>query len=96
MKVLIADKFEKVGVDGLKELGCSVVSQPDLTATTLPAALKEHDPNILIVRSTKVSADALKAGASLALVIRAGALEAVRRANENIISVELTEIDGRK
>jgi D-3-phosphoglycerate dehydrogenase len=73
MKVLIADKFEKVGVDGLKELGCSVVSQPDLTATTLPAALKEHDPNILIVRSTKVSADALKAGASLALVIRAGA-----------------------
>jgi predicted amino acid-binding ACT domain protein len=26
----------------------------------------------------------------------ADALEAVRRANENIISVELTEIDGRK
>jgi len=28
MKVLIADKFEKVGIDGLKELGCTVVSQP--------------------------------------------------------------------
>ena len=28
MKVLIADKFEKVGVDGLKELGCTVVSSP--------------------------------------------------------------------
>jgi D-3-phosphoglycerate dehydrogenase len=73
MKVLIADKFEKVGIDGLKELGCTVVSQPELSADTLPAALKEHDPNTLIVRSTKVTADALKAGASLALVIRAGA-----------------------
>jgi D-3-phosphoglycerate dehydrogenase len=73
MKVLIADKFEKVGIDGLKELGCSVISQPDLSADTLPAALKEQDPNILIVRSTKVTEDALRAGASLALVIRAGA-----------------------
>jgi D-3-phosphoglycerate dehydrogenase len=73
MRVLIADKFEKVGIDGLKELGCTVLSQPDLTAETLPTALKEHDPNILIVRSTKVSADALRGGASLALVIRAGA-----------------------
>jgi D-3-phosphoglycerate dehydrogenase len=73
VKVLIADKFERVGIDGLQELGCTVISQPDLSAETLPAALKEHDPNILIVRSTKVTADALKAGASLALVIRAGA-----------------------
>ena len=73
MKVLIADKFERVGIDGLKELGCTVISQPDLSADALPAALKEHDPNILIVRSTKVTADALKAGASLGLVIRAGA-----------------------
>jgi D-3-phosphoglycerate dehydrogenase len=73
MKVLIADKFEKVGIDGLKELGCTVVSRPDLSAAALPAALTEQDPNILIVRSTKVTADALRAGPSLALVIRAGA-----------------------
>jgi len=57
MKVLIADKFEKVGIDGLKELGCTVVSRPDLSADTLPAALREQDPNILIVRSTRVTAD---------------------------------------
>lgn len=73
MKILIADKFETVGIDGLKELGCTVLSQPDLTADTLPAALRQHDPNILVVRSTRVTADALKVGASLALVIRAGA-----------------------
>lgn len=73
MKVLIADKFEKVGIDGLKELGCSVVSQPDLTAEALPATVKEVDPHILIVRSTKVNAATLNAGTSLTLVIRAGA-----------------------
>ena len=73
MKVLIADKFEKVGIDGLKELGCTVVSQPELTAATLPAALKAQDPSVLIVRSTKVTAEALRSGPSLGLVIRAGA-----------------------
>jgi D-3-phosphoglycerate dehydrogenase len=73
MKVLIADKFEKVGIDGLKELGCAVVSQPDLTADALPAAVREADPHILIVRSTRVSAETLHAGTALTLVIRAGA-----------------------
>jgi D-3-phosphoglycerate dehydrogenase / 2-oxoglutarate reductase len=71
--VLIADKFEKVGVDGLKELGCTVVSQPDVKAEELPAAIRATDPHILIVRGKKVSADALKAGTALTLVIRAGA-----------------------
>jgi D-3-phosphoglycerate dehydrogenase len=73
MKVLIADKFEKVGIDGLKELGCSIVSQPDLTAEALPGAVREVDPNILIVRGTKVTAETLNAGTALTLVIRAGA-----------------------
>jgi D-3-phosphoglycerate dehydrogenase len=73
MKVLIADKFEKVGVDGLNELGCEVISRPELKAEDLPGALREIDPRILIVRSTKVSAEALKSGANLGLVIRAGA-----------------------
>jgi D-3-phosphoglycerate dehydrogenase len=73
MRVLIADKFEKVGIDGLKEIGCEVESQPDLGADTLPGALERVDPQILIVRSTKVTAAALKSAASLSLVIRAGA-----------------------
>jgi D-3-phosphoglycerate dehydrogenase / 2-oxoglutarate reductase len=73
MKVLVADKFEKVGIDGLKELGCTVVSQPDVKADELPATLREVDPNILIVRSKKVTGEALRAGTALSLVIRAGA-----------------------
>jgi D-3-phosphoglycerate dehydrogenase len=73
LKVLIADKFEKVGVDGLKELGCSVVSEPDVKAEDLPALVRRADPHILIVRGKKVTADSLKAGTALTLVIRAGA-----------------------
>jgi D-3-phosphoglycerate dehydrogenase len=73
MKVLIADKFEKVGIDGLQELGCTVVSRPDVKAEELPALVRETDPNILVVRGKKVSAETLKAGTALTLVIRAGA-----------------------
>src|ERR671916_2506215 len=73
MKVLVADKFEKVGIDGLKDLGCSGVSEPDVKADALPALIREVDPNILIVRGKKVSAEALRAGTALTLVIRAGA-----------------------
>ena len=73
MKVLIADKFEKVGIDGLKELGCEVISQPDVKAEGLAALVRETDPHILIVRSKKVGAEALGAGTALTLVIRAGA-----------------------
>jgi D-3-phosphoglycerate dehydrogenase len=71
--VLVADKFEKVGVDGLAELGCRVVLRPELTTADLPAAIRESDAKILVVRSTKVDAAALATGASLSLVIRAGA-----------------------
>jgi D-3-phosphoglycerate dehydrogenase len=73
MKVLIADKFEKVGIDGLKELGCTVISEPEVKAESLPELIRTVDPNILIVRSKKVNADALRAGTALTLVIRAGA-----------------------
>lgn len=71
--VLVADKFEKVGVDGLAELGCRVVLRPELSTADLPAAIRECDAKILVVRSTKVDAAALASGASLSLVIRAGA-----------------------
>jgi D-3-phosphoglycerate dehydrogenase len=72
-RVLIADKFEKVGVDGLKDLGCEVIQNADVKAEDLPGLIRETDPKILIVRSKKVSEDAMKAGPRLSLVIRAGA-----------------------
>ncbi|MEO8089146.1 MAG: NAD(P)-dependent oxidoreductase [Gemmatimonadales bacterium] len=73
MKVLIADKFEKVGIDGLQDLGCTVVFEPDVKVEALPELLRKTDPHVLIVRGKKVSADTLRAGTALTLVIRAGA-----------------------
>ena len=72
MKVLIADKFEKSGIDGLKAVGCEVIYNPDLKDDTLVEALKDTQADVLVVRSTKVKAPMLDAG-GLSLVVRAGA-----------------------
>jgi D-3-phosphoglycerate dehydrogenase / 2-oxoglutarate reductase len=72
MKVLIADKFEQSGIDGLKALGCHVISNPDLKDDALAAAIAETQADVLVVRSTKVSAAMLDAG-RLSLIVRAGA-----------------------
>jgi D-3-phosphoglycerate dehydrogenase len=72
MKVLVADKFEQSGIDGLKAAGCDVVYQPDLKDDALTNALRETAADVLVVRSTAVTAPMLEAGA-LSLVVRAGA-----------------------
>ncbi len=72
-KVLVADKFETVGVDGLKDLGCEVALRPDVKADGLAGVIAEVNPKILIVRGKKVGEAALAAGPALSLVIRAGA-----------------------
>ena len=71
MKILIADKVSAKMVSDLQSLGCEVILEPNLSAETIPAALPGVE--ILIVRSTKVTAEAIEAGASLSLIIRAGA-----------------------
>lgn len=73
MRVLIADKFEDSGVAALKAAGCEVVVEPGLGPDTLPQALARHEPEILIVRSTKVPAGVIEGQNSLKGIIRAGA-----------------------
>lgn len=72
MKVLIADKFEESGINGLKEIGCEVVYSPDLKDDSLVEAVRDSQADILVVRSTQVTEAALAAG-RLSLVVRAGA-----------------------
>jgi D-3-phosphoglycerate dehydrogenase len=72
MKVLVADKFEKSGIDGLKAAGCDVVYEPDLKDDALTQAIKNTAADVLVVRSTAVTAPMLESGA-LSLVVRAGA-----------------------
>jgi D-3-phosphoglycerate dehydrogenase len=72
MKVLIADKFEQSGRDRLAAIGCEVSQQPDLKDEALVEAIRQLGPDVLVVRSTKVTEAMLGAGA-LKLVVRAGA-----------------------
>jgi len=72
MRVLIADKFETSGVDGLKAAGCDVLYQPGLKDDALAKEIQQSQPDVLVVRSTKVTEAILGAGA-LKLIVRAGA-----------------------
>jgi D-3-phosphoglycerate dehydrogenase len=72
MKILIADKFEQSGRDGLQALGCEISFQPDLKDEPLVEAIGNEQPDVLVVRGTKVTEPMLAAG-PLKLIVRAGA-----------------------
>src|ERR1044072_1009108 len=72
MLILIADKFEQSGRDGLQAIGCDVSYQPDVKDDSLLNAIKETAPDVLVVRGTKVTEPMLDAG-PVKLVVRAGA-----------------------
>src|SRR5258708_4917564 len=72
MKVLIADKFETSGLEGLKAAGCDVISEPDLNDGSLTQAIAASGRDVLVVRGTNVTTPMLDAG-RLSLIVRAGA-----------------------
>lgn len=71
MTVLIADKFEQSGIDELHALGCDVKYEPELSDQRLADALAAMGAEVLVVRSTKVTASMMTP--SLKLIVRAGA-----------------------
>ncbi len=73
MRVLLADKLASFVPGRLQDLGAQVEVEPSLGGAELTERLKRSDPEVLIVRSTKVTADDISAAPSLSLVIRAGA-----------------------
>ncbi|HEY6928088.1 MAG TPA: NAD(P)-dependent oxidoreductase, partial [Thermoanaerobaculia bacterium] len=86
MKVLVADKFEKSGLDGLKAIGCEVLYEPDAKDDALVEKVRASGAEVLVVRSTKVTRAMLEAG-RLSLVVRAGA-------GVNTIDVEAASESG--
>jgi D-3-phosphoglycerate dehydrogenase len=73
-KILVADKFEAFGVEGLKALGAEVAYQPEAGASGLVPVVASVKPDVLVVRSSKTKADAIIAGGpGLRAIIRAGA-----------------------
>lgn len=73
IRVLVADKFDAEGIEGLKALGCEVHVDADLGPETLPAALAATSADVLAVRSTKVPASVIESSNALKLIIRGGA-----------------------
>ncbi|HJP83710.1 MAG TPA: 3-phosphoglycerate dehydrogenase [Fimbriimonadaceae bacterium] len=88
MKVLVADKFEQIGLDGLKALGVEVLYQPDLADESLGQAIRDSGAEALVVRSTKVSGANME-GSNLKLIVRAGAgyntIDVAAASNRNIL-----------
>mgnify|MGYP001338441389 FL=1 len=71
MKILIADHLHESAKETLEDIGHEVIVQPDCTTEKLHEYLSEVEA--LVVRSTKVTRESIQAGASLELIIRAGA-----------------------
>ena len=73
LRVLIADKLPDSARTRLQQAGVEVLFDPALKDDALLDALEAHDPDVLVVRSTKVRAEHLGAARALQLVVRAGA-----------------------
>jgi D-3-phosphoglycerate dehydrogenase / 2-oxoglutarate reductase len=70
MKVLVADKFPETFLTGLAERGHEPVYRPQASAEELPDGLTGVE--VLVVRSTRVTREAVDAADTLRLVIRGG------------------------
>jgi len=71
--VLLADAFRAQGVETLESLSCKVTLDPSLKEGALVEAIASINPDVLVVRSTKVTAAMFAASEQLSVVIRAGA-----------------------
>lgn len=73
MRVLIADKLPDQARSRLAAHGCEVRLQPTLSGDALAQAIADFDPDVLIVRSTRVTTHHFQQATRLGLVVRAGA-----------------------
>jgi D-3-phosphoglycerate dehydrogenase len=73
MKVIIADLFSQSSIKQLEEAKWEVIYDTKFKDAKLVEALAAHNPEVLVVRSTKVSKEAINAAPNLKLIIRAGA-----------------------
>ncbi|WP_148573781.1 NAD(P)-dependent oxidoreductase [Nocardioides caldifontis] len=70
MRILVADRLPEHFVTTMHSAGHQCVCRPELTGESLPDAV--DDAEVLVVRSTKVTAETLARAESLRLVVRAG------------------------
>jgi len=71
MKILFADALPEAYIDVLRDRGDECVVAPELGADDIPDAIEGVD--VLVVRSTKVTAEAIDRSDRLGLIVRSGA-----------------------
>lgn len=65
MKVLVADQFSKEGMKDLENNSIEVHFDSSLNGEALAKAMAELQPNVLVVRSTKVTKEIIDANPKL-------------------------------
>ena len=96
VRVLITDAFDAAAADTLRDAGFDVIRNPMLDADTLAAAMTDLQPQVLVVRSVRVCAEALGASGALALVICAGSdTECIDLDAANRMGVMVSHCPGR-
>lgn len=85
MRVLVADSLPQSQLEKLRGRGHDVRYEPGLTTSQLPEVIA--DAEVLVVRSTPVTAETVESGEALGLIVRAGA-------GTNTIDVETASSRG--
>ena len=73
MKAVISDLFSQSALEELRNNGIECLYDHTLKGPALIEAIAAEKPQILVVRSTKVTAELIRAAPSLELIVRAGA-----------------------
>jgi D-3-phosphoglycerate dehydrogenase len=71
-RVLLCDPLAKPAADTLRNFGCTVLNNPELNESTLPRAVKDTDPDVLVTNTTPVSAEAIESSPRLSMIVVAG------------------------
>lgn len=72
MKAMLVDKFPDSAVARIRELGVELSCNPELKGDAFLDEVRKFQPEVLLVRSTKVSAPVMESAEALKLIIRAG------------------------
>ncbi len=73
IRILFADPCHSTAVATLRAEGFDCIEKPQADSTEIGVLLAEADIDVLVVRSTVVTAEAIAASRNLSLIVRAGA-----------------------
>lgn len=94
MKILFADGVDTTRVAKLERGGHTCRTDASLTADDLPTAI--GDAEIVVVRSTKVTSEAIEAASDLAMIVRAGAgTDNIDKAAASEAGIYVCNVPGR-